>query len=382
METYTSAISPLLFIFRLFGIEFSHQTHCNFMAKIQNQLSKLLHLFTQVCLIVGFFLLSFSRKETLVQTLFFIASVVTVMQTVFSRLIIVVFISELKTIVKETEKMLKSFNGEEQTFLKYFKIVMKIMAFHQIYSIVIGAVFMIRNTDYYFFEVVGLSKNDMSVVTYYLHVITFGTSIKVASLWNGLVDVIIVTQLANLYAIFWLIGKQHSHVSSQQFVSYRNVLQFIAFHRKACKLVEMTNRVVRHLLFVIFMTKSFIPMFSMIEFMHVRAIYSLLTAQYSLWSLLTEIILASMVNRQVIKSLEKFHHFANEKCPAKMAKKLSVMLELYVVHVKVSQPGVDAVFLPTLSMRNVIQSTDFLLTYMLFVHKLKNRGDQNYKGYF
>ncbi|GAB6023784.1 hypothetical protein CHUAL_008535 [Chamberlinius hualienensis] len=376
METYTSAIKPLLIYLKLFGIHFRSENDVKFRFKTVFNWAKFMH-WVILLFFVGYFCAGFSiPKVNISQIMFYILISALVTEAVFCRLVIDMSRTDLVQMIKATDQLMRRFHGKEQDFLKKLGILLRLMIFPLTFFLAFTVFVMATKVDYWFFQVTGLYNETMPTVIYYVYVVTAGTSYALAGVWTRVVESLVITHIFNLKVIFLLLDQMFLDIfNGGPQVNNGAILNFVSLHRNACQVVHLSNFVMRKILFLLFIMKSVVPLFNLLEFIINERQSALLNSLLAILNISSQILMAASVNRMVVKSLEKLNCLVKFGCPSNVSKKLSVKLELYAIHVQLWQPYLDTYFLPKLTTYHVIKTMDFILTYSLFVDKLNEDGD-------
>ncbi|GAB6023759.1 hypothetical protein CHUAL_008514 [Chamberlinius hualienensis] len=370
MESYISAISPLFFAFRIFGVKFepAASSKCT---RFQMIISRCLHYLAISLFIFIAFLQTFQPKKNLSEACMFIMCIVSSFQMVAARATFDLSIESYVQMFNKTGEIMREFDGKEKLFLKKLKLLIRCLSYYPVHGIIQYCF----NANKSFSE---LMQNDGKIesvspvaIVLFLGFLCF--SLPVGVVWTATIDLLVIVHFLTLYIVFKILEKMYLSGCDEHSVSYRKIINFILIHRKACRLVEFTNQTMRNLLFFWTAVKCTVPLFFVLQYIDDGSLTSIGFMVEAIITISIEMTLAGLVNKMMVKSLSTLYHLVNCQLPLKKSNKLSIKLDLYSAHIEVWKPFLTIGFLSHVTPSSVIPVLDFTLTYLLFVCKLRGQ---------
>ncbi|GAB6023685.1 hypothetical protein CHUAL_008447 [Chamberlinius hualienensis] len=362
METFTSAISPLLIVLKLFGVQIRQNGY--FISKIQNAICRAFHLTTQLILVLYLIAISGFHTTKLFYIMFYVAFLITTIQNIFSRFEIFRVLKDLTQMVNHTEKVLIKFDGKEQMFLKKYRNFIRILVFFPILALllcVVSVMSVILKSS----STEDLNK-PMTFTTFIYFVPNYLVALPVSYFWNATVEAILIAQLICLFHIFRLLESFLPEVGNCR--NPRKPLRdFIFIHRNACEVLQLSNKVLRNLMILWSAVQIASSLFHVVQFSNLYTPVSPVMMTITLSTMSVEIILAGKINQMVVKSLGHCQKFVYDHFPPKIGRKLLDKLELYIMSVESFNPGLTLGGISKLKTTAIIKVMSFFVTYTAFL---------------
>ncbi|GAB6024650.1 hypothetical protein CHUAL_009790 [Chamberlinius hualienensis] len=255
-------------------------------------------------------------------------------------------------------------NGYEQPFLKRFKVCLKfawlLPAFYVLHYILTWVDILLR---------VKFQESDNEEVRRWPFTVFFSyvVGLTFGYLWIGSVQVFTISQFTTLYKIFDLLSNTNQQNSTMP--SIKQVKHFIYFHRKACRLVILSNEVFTKLSTMSTLVHISLVLFHASQLFMIKTKSSILFMAMITVSMCAEIIGAGLVNRIVKKSLERCYQIVHQYLPAFKESKISIKLELYSTYVKVRNPYLTYEGIVKIRNSCITVVINFIITYVVFLYK-------------
>ncbi|GAB6024649.1 hypothetical protein CHUAL_009789 [Chamberlinius hualienensis] len=326
---------------------------------------KYFHVITQMAMVVYLWIKIKTCTPDMIRVMFLLVYWVLVYQLVVSRFVVINNREKFVNLINETNKMFNELTKcIKQPLFKSFRVFIRMTLVYPVYC-VMQYILNLMNL----LQRARMEESDHQEMRDWPRLFSFVYMIAIPFnyVWLGTVEILMVSQLFALYNIFCrleschFIDKHQSHLEQLK--------NFIRIHRKACRLVKLTNETMGRLTLLWSLFHTMFALFHTSSYFIIKTESSIVILTVSVSAMSAETIISGMINKMVCKSLAKCLKNVYLNFPLNKATRISAKIELYCMHVNVSKLGLTLENLTTFRTSSVLNMINFILTYALFLHK-------------
>ncbi|GAB6028339.1 hypothetical protein CHUAL_014090 [Chamberlinius hualienensis] len=363
---YFDAIFPILFSFRLIGFDLhpcpsKPLSFWRFCHLISLKSLKIFNFGVQSASVFYVLILLRNSKTLFSTKMFFIRIAISTMTIVTTRFFLGRKFRRLINLVEEMNTFFNQLEGKDQLFLKKLNWFCKFVFLFQIFVPMNHLIPRIIFDQTWQIDDITLKEtayNDFKLLVIFIIYLAY----PVHYFFMSVVTSIYLVQLIVHIFIFRLLGSDYFSADCHPVDIKKQLIKFIQFHRKQCRLLEMTNDVFALILLLEVLQNIFnlIFLYSAIRQFQISMLVTSMITMFLLISV--PIILAGITNRLVYKSLEHCRKFV-------VGSRLSVKVELYEIYVKLKNPGIEFGGITTFEPKAIILVLDIVGTYFALMHQ-------------
>ncbi|GAB6023779.1 hypothetical protein CHUAL_008531 [Chamberlinius hualienensis] len=135
MESYISAVYPLFFAFRIFGVKFESivSSKCT---RLQLLISRCLHYLSTTLFLITVWHDTFQQQKNLIEAFRYVMYVISSIQMIAGRVTFDLSIRSYVQMFNKTGEIMREFNGKEKLFLKKLKLLIRCLCFFPLHGFI------------------------------------------------------------------------------------------------------------------------------------------------------------------------------------------------------------------------------------------------------